>query len=125
MSFHPTQTPKAGPPPLAPAVEDWLETLRHDYRKRFPDRLARLQARLDALANADSAAEPFAALLLEVHRLHGSAGTHGMHAPGKVLAEWESYMGEIKVPVGKIPPQILAEMRKRLQEVAQAVEPAG
>lgn len=125
MSFHPTQTPKAGPPPLAPAVDDWLETLRHDYRQHFPDKLALLQARLDALANANSAVEPFAALLLEVHRLHGSAGTFGMHAPGEVLAAWESYMGEIKVPMGKIPPRIIADMRKWLQEVAEAVEPAG
>ena len=117
---HPT-----APAPMPPPVEDWLETMRLEYRQRFPEKLTRLKARLDALANADSAGEPFAALLLDVHRMHGSAGTYGMHDAGRILAAWEALLHESKVPDGPLPPQALIAQRKLLQKLEQVTAQTG
>ena len=113
------------PAPMPPPVEDWLESMRRDYRQRFPEKLARLKARLDELANANSAGEAFAALLLDVHRMHGSAGTYGMHDAGRILAAWEALLYESKVPDGPLPPQALIAQRKLLQKLEQVTAQTG
>ena len=113
------------PAPMPQPVEDWLESMRREYRQRFPEKLARLKTRLEDLAKADSAGEAFAALLLDVHRMHGSAGTYGMHDAGRILEAWEALLHESKVPHEPFPPQALIAQRKLLRKLEQVTAQTG
>lgn len=106
--------------PQPEAAPEWLEPLRREYRRNFPEKLAALARCVDALAEAPSAAKTHAALLLAVHRLHGSAATYGLEDAGEILGAWESQLRLDPPPDGRMAPRSVAEMRRLLRKLQRA-----
>jgi HPt (histidine-containing phosphotransfer) domain-containing protein len=113
-------SPGKSRPAPDPETAAWLEQLRRDYRRGFPEKLALLGRCVDELAEAAPAAPAQAALFMEVHRLVGSAATYGLVEAGAILSEWESRLRQLAPPAGRMPRPALAEMRRMLRKVEQA-----
>jgi hypothetical protein len=94
--------------------------MRREYRRRFPEKLARLATGVEELAGAPSAARAHAALRMEVHRLHGSAATYGLDEAGAILADWDARLNRRPPPAGPMPPRSIAALRRLLRRLERA-----
>lgn len=94
----------------------WLDDLRRDYIASLPSKLARIEEAL-ALTQEDPAPEhATASLRLLLHRLHGTAGSYGLHDIGKAAADWGHALGVEST----LPPPIVTGFQKRLREAVAA-----
>lgn len=81
--------------PIPDAVRQRLEALHDGYRRRLPDRVARLRRHWEGLRAAwdRTAAE---ALQVDVHNLKGSAGTYGHPDIAEAAAAIETVLDRLK-----------------------------
>ena len=112
----------ASHPPDSESEEDELqqmmETLSRDYRERLPQKLLDLEQALQA-AQVDSEKIPQARTL--AHRLHGSAGSYGLHELGDWVGKIEAQLHEARTVGttwdGNFSLQCLREARALLQNL--------
>lgn len=101
----------------------WLAEARLEYARTLPDNLARLERRLSALMVAPADGAAFDALLGAVHRLHGSAGSFGFAALGRLAGEWELHLLALRDAGDRTAPEALESMWARLTTIRHAEGP--
>jgi HPt (histidine-containing phosphotransfer) domain-containing protein len=69
--------------------DPWMIGLRARYARELPARLEQIRQCAEALRTDASAQESRRNLELELHRLGGSAGSHGFPSVSRVAQDWE------------------------------------
>ncbi len=100
--------------------EDWRERLRQEYLASLPEKLAAIQALCGALRTAPADRQAFAGRRGAVHRLAGSAGTHGLEALGATASSWDEQLASIEAAVPG--PDDLERMVGWLDEVRRILD---
>lgn len=106
---------EAGASGAAPRSDtaNWREELRREYAQALPDKLSRIADLFLALEQAPADKAALEALLMAVHRLHGSAGSYGFQEVSRTSGDWELELREART-AGLSPAALLA-MRERLR----------
>ncbi len=99
---------------------NWRDELRREYAQTLPDKLARLVALHEALAAAPDAAAELEALLMAVHRLHGSAGSYGFPEISRAAGEWELELREARE--AGVSGALLERLRTQLEALRAELE---
>jgi CheY-like chemotaxis protein len=100
-------------------VEDWRERLRQQYLAGLPEKLDAIEALLGELKATPADRQALARLRGALHRLAGSAGTHGLEAVGWIASSWEERLASIE---GESPgADELERMEAWLEEVRHSV----
>jgi len=99
-----------------------LKELHDSFLGRLPEKVSAIGQFLEQAVARPGDDEPMVSLLNAVHKLHGSAGSYGVHNIGNIAGEWEHELRTIRE--SKKPPDAPAilKMQNFLRDIKAALE---
>ena len=110
-------------PPSFRRLGKEFETLRSEYRAAMPAKIERLGSLWSRLAAGEAGMQAVSELLVELHRIAGSAGTFGLPQLGEVAASAEAYLAGCTADGRRLGPEEERHFNRLLGELRNASLP--
>ncbi len=102
---------------------NWREELRREYSQTLPAKLSKLASLVEGLTRQPDDRDALEALIMAVHRLHGSGGSFGFAEVSRLCGEWEL---ELRQAQGeRLSALQVAQLDARLQALRGVLAPAA
>jgi class 3 adenylate cyclase/DNA-binding response OmpR family regulator len=102
-----------------------LKDLRQGFLDKLPEKIQQLSGLVDRAMEQPRDHERIGALLNAVHKLHGTAGTYGLHEVSEVAGAWEQELQTAREAGAGLDDAAVAGAQRRFREVKAASLSAG